>query len=106
MIRPETKAANLLVLESCPWDGDTKSEAAALGPLDMTGGVGLRLRDGVVNIGGSIADAVEGVFKDDDAEFVPRPASLDDAILFDLAMGLGRLRCSNLVYKAAFFVEP
>ncbi|KAF8779698.1 hypothetical protein HU200_002450 [Digitaria exilis] len=59
-------------------------------------GVGLRLQDGFVNIGGSVADAVEGVFNDDNAEFVPRPTSVDDAILFDLAMGLGRLRCSNL----------
>ena len=56
-----------------------------------------------MNIGASITDAVEGVFNDDDAEFVPRPASLGDAILFVLAMGLGRLRC-NLVCKAASFV--
>jgi hypothetical protein len=38
------------------WDeGDPKSEAAALGLLDMTGGVALP--DVGVNIGGSIADA-------------------------------------------------
>lgn len=57
-------------------DGDPKSEAAALGLLDMTGVV--RLPDvGGVNIGGSIADAVEGVCSDDDEDMVPPDASLD-----------------------------
>jgi hypothetical protein len=46
------------VAELCDalWDeGDPKSEAAALGLLDMTGGVALP--DVGVNIGGSITDA-------------------------------------------------
>lgn len=46
----------------------------------MTGGVGLRDVGGV-NIGGSIADAVEGVCNDVDEDLLPLAASLDVGIL-------------------------